>query len=174
VAFRIFLWAVGGRSFPEGVLAAQKGVPNIPREELEKAFLERMERQYGPSVGCSQIDLNLSYWLAFHDWGRMLKESVWARRRDLQRDFWMRYIDSPARMAEFTVFVLERFLSVGQHLGPGVSLEAVLSRDDIRELALRYPPYQDEIAVSYLRELLGKDVIPEPIRVPGNQLPGRG
>jgi len=38
-----------------------------------------------------------------------------------------------------------------------------LPEEDLRNLAMTYPPYQDLLAVSYLRELVGESVIPEPI-----------
>jgi len=41
----------------------------------------------------------------------------------------------------------------------------ILPEEDLRNLARTYPPYQDVLAVSYLRELVGEGVILEPIRM---------
>ncbi len=59
VAFWILLWAVN-RPFPEAAIAAQRGIENVLREELEKAYLDRMETLYGPEKGLKDVDLNLS------------------------------------------------------------------------------------------------------------------
>jgi len=163
VAFRILLWAVN-RPFPEAAIAGQRGIENVPRENLENAYLERMESRYGHAVGLRDVDLNLSYWLAFSDWGVLLEKSVWARDRNLQREFWKRYIDSSQRMADFARFVLAPFVLQLNTGAPTSSLwEHILPEEDLRNLAMTYPPYQDLLAVSYLRELVGESVIPEPI-----------
>jgi hypothetical protein len=164
VAFRILLWAVN-RPFPEAAIATQRGVENVPREELEKAYLERMETRYGPAVGLRDVDLNFSYWLAFSDWGVLLEKSVWATQQDLQRKFWMRYISSPERLADFARFVLAPYALQLQSSAPISALwRNILPEEDMRNLARTYPPYRDLLAVSYLKEILGEDVIPEPIR----------
>lgn len=164
VAFRILLWAVN-RPFPEVLIATQRGVENVPREELERAYLERMETRYGPAVGLGDVDLNFSYWLAFSDWGVLLEKSVWATQRDLQRKFWIRYISSPERLADVARFVLAPY-ALQLHSGAPASAlwRNMLPEEDMRNLAKTYPPYQDLLAVAYLKELLGEDVIPEPIR----------
>ena len=41
----------------------------------------------------------------------------------------------------------------------------ILPEEDLRNLARTYPPYQDLPAISYLTELLGEGVIPEPVRM---------
>lgn len=173
VAFRILLWAVN-RPFLDAAIATQRGVENVPREELEKAYLERMEARYGPAVGLKDVDLNFSYWLAFGDWGALLEMSVWATQRDIQRKFWMRYISSPERLADFARFVLAPY-ALQLHSGAPTSAlwRKILPEEDMRTLARTYPPYQDLLAVSYLRELLGEDVIPEPIRT-GSTKPNSG
>jgi hypothetical protein len=165
VAFRILLWAMN-RPFPEAAIAAQREIENVPRENLEKAYLERMESRYGHAVGLRDVDLNLSYWLAFSDWGVMLEKSVWARDRNLQREFWKRYIDSSQRMADFARFVLASFALQLNTGAPTSSLwKNILPEEDLRNLARTYPPHQDLLAVSYLTEILGEGVIPEPIRM---------
>ena len=165
VAFRILLWAVN-RPFPEAAIAAQREIDNVPRENLEKAYLERMESRYGHAVGLRDVDLNLSYWLAFSDWGVLLEKSVWARDRNLQREFWKRYIDSSQRMADFARFVLAPFALQLNTGAPTSSLwRNILPEEDLRNLARIYPPHQDLLAVSYLTEILGEGVIPEPIRM---------
>jgi hypothetical protein len=165
VAFRILLWAVN-RPFPESAVAAQRGIENVPRENLENAYLERMESRYGDAVGLRDVDLNLSYWLAFSDWGVLLEKSVWARDRQLQRDFWKRYISSPERMASFVRLVLAPFILQLNTGAPTSSRwKHILPEEDLRNLAMIHPPYQDITAIAYLRELLGEDVIPEPVRM---------
>lgn len=165
VAFRVLLWAVN-RPFPDAAIAAQRNIVSVPREELEKVYLDRMETQYGPEKGLKDVDLNFSYWLAFSDWGMMLEKSVWARDRNLQREFWMRYISSSERMASFAQYVLAPFALQLNTGAPTRTLwKHILPEEDLRSLAMTYPPYQDVAAVSYLREFLGESVIPEPIRM---------
>jgi hypothetical protein len=164
VAFRIFGWAVN-RPFPDVAIATQRGIENVPKEELEPAFLERMETQYGPAKGLQDVDLNFSYWLALSDWGIMLEKSVWATNRNLQREFWMRYITSPKRMADFVRFVLAPFaLQLNTGAATTSMWKNILPEEEIRNLARTYPPYQDLTAIAYLRDLLGENVIPEPIQ----------
>lgn len=165
VAFRVLLWAVN-RPFPDAAIAAQRNIGGVPREELEKVYLERMETKYGPEKGLKEVDLNFSYSLAFSDWGIMLEKSVWASDRNLQREFWKRYISSSQRMADFARYVLAPFALQLNTGAPTSSLwKHILPEEDLRNLALTYPPYQDLSAISYLRELLGEGVIPEPIRM---------
>ncbi len=78
----------------------------------------------------------------------------------------MRYISSPQRMADLARFVLAPFalhLHSGAPTGP--HWKNILPEEDLRNLTSAYPPYQDLTAIAYLRELLGEDVIPEPIRM---------
>jgi len=165
VAFRVLLWAVN-RPFPDAAIAAQRNIGSVPTEELEKVYLERMETQYGPEKGLKEVDLNLSYWLAFSDWGILLEKSVWASDRNLQREFWKRYISSPQRMADFARYVLAPFALQLNTGAPTSSLwKYILPEEDLRNLAMTCTPYQDLPALSYLRELLGEGVIPEPIRM---------
>ena len=128
--------------------------------------MDRMETQYGPEKGLKDVDLNFSYWLAFSDWGILLEKSVWARDRNIQQDFWNRYISSPERMASFARYVLAPFaLQLNMGAPTSSHWKHILPEEDLRKLAMTYPPYQDMSAVSYLRELLGESVIPEPIRM---------
>lgn len=164
-AFQILLWAVS-RPMPDTIIATQKGIENVPREELEKAYLDRMETRYGPAVGLKEFDLNFSYWLAFSEWGVMLEKSVLATQRDMQSKFWMRYISSPERMADFAHFVLGPICmesSIGMPSSP--LWRNILSEGDIRDLARKFPPHQDQLAVAYLKELLGDDVVPDPLKM---------
>jgi KAP family P-loop domain len=163
VAHRILSSAVGNRPMPDGPIAASRGIQNVPREHLEKVFLERMTSRYGPNMHPDRIDLNLSHYLAFHDWGVLLDKSVWTTDRDLQHKFWMWYINSPERMAQFTRYALSPFYVGPPQGNPNLSLENILPKDDIRSLVLKFPPYQDVVAISTLRELLGSDVLPEPL-----------
>lgn len=163
VAQRILALGIGNRPMPDGVIATSRGIQNVPREDLEKAFLDRMAATYGPDAHPDRIDLNFSYCLAFHDWGLCLKKSVWADDRDLQHKFWLWYINSPERMARFTRYAVTPFLVAPNHWNPNISLENILPDDDIRSLASKFPPYQDPLALSTLRELLGNDVLPEPL-----------
>lgn len=165
VAFRVLLWAVN-RPFPEAAIAAQRNIENVPREKLEKVYLERMGSRYGPDRGLKDVDLNFSYWLAFSDWGILLEKSVWARDRNIQQDFWKRYISSPERMASFARYVLApSALQLNTGAPTSSQWKHILPEEDLRKLAMSYPPYHDMSAVSYLRELLGENVIPEPIRM---------
>jgi hypothetical protein len=75
----------------------------------------------------------------------------------------MWYINSPERMAQFTRYAVTPFLVAPNHWNPNISLEDILPDDDIRSLVLKFPPYQDPLALSTLRELLGNDVLPEPL-----------
>jgi hypothetical protein len=163
VAFLVWSWAAK-RPSPEDAVALLKGIENAPTEDLEKTYLERMERRYGLAVGSKDVDLNFSYWLAFRDWGMILEKSVWATRRDLQREFWKRYISSPQQMADFARFVIEPFAIQG-NFGPPISQikEYILPEEDLRDRARKYPPYQDPVALSYLQELLGEDFFPKPL-----------
>ncbi len=164
VAFQILRWAVS-RPMPDAVNATQKGIDNVPREELERAYLDRMESRYGPAVGLKEIDLNFSYWLAFSDWGMILEKSFWATQRDMQRTFWMRYISSPMRMADFAHFVLGPiFMQSSSGMPTSLLWKNVLPEEDIRSLTRTFPPYQDQLALSYLKDLLGDDVVPDPIK----------
>jgi hypothetical protein len=163
VAQRIFALAVGNRPMPDGLIAASREIQPVPREELEMAYLERMAGRYGPDTHLDTIDLNFSHCLAFHDWGATLKSSVWASDRNLQHKFWMWYINSPERMAKFTHYAISPFFVTPQRWGPNISLDNILPQDDLRELALHFPPYEDLLALSTLRELLGSDVLPEPL-----------
>lgn len=163
VAQRILALGVGNRPIPDGLVAASRGIKNAPREDLEKSFLDRMANSYGPDAHLDRIDLNFSYCLAFHDWGLTLEKSVWANDRDLQHKFWMWYITSPERMAQFTRYAVTPFLVAPNHWNPNISLDKILPKDDIRSLASRFPPYQDPLALSTLRELLGNEILPEPL-----------
>lgn len=170
VVFRVLLWAVS-RPFPDAAIAAQREIENVPKEQLEQAYLKRMETQYGPEKGIKDVDLNLSYWFAFSEWGIILEKSVWARDRNLQREFWKRYIDSPQRIADFARFVLAPFALQPNTGAPTSSLwKNILPEEELLILARTYPPYQDLSAISYLTEILGEGVIPEPIRM-GSAMP---
>lgn len=165
VAFRILSWA-GKRPMPEAILATQEGIQSVLIEYLEKIYLDRMEKQYGPSVGLKEIDLNFSYWLAFSEWGVMLEKSVWANQKDMQRNFWIRYISSRERMANFVQSVLIPFYMQTNGGIPTMPLwKNVLPEGDIRDLARTFPPYQDQLALSCLKELFGADVVPEPVKM---------
>jgi len=48
-------------------------------------------------------------------------------------------------------------------VAPNISLENILPKEDIRSLVAKFPPYQDLVAISTLREMLGSDVLPEPL-----------
>ncbi|KAA6465278.1 hypothetical protein DYQ86_04860 [Acidobacteria bacterium AB60] len=164
LAHRILTSARGKRPFPDAVIAMQRGVPITPDEVIERAFAKRMEVKYGPGVAVGQVDLNLSYWLAFNDWGIMLKKDVlWNTSRDLQHEFWKRYISSAERMADFARFVVAQFTLNAMRMTGPISIENLLKKEEILELARRFPPYVDEVAVAYIRELLGGDAIPEPV-----------
>lgn len=164
LAQRILASSRGNRPFPDAVIAMERGIPITPWEVVERAFTKRMERKYGPEVAVGQVDLNLSYWLAFNDWGIMLKKDVlWNTSRVLQREFWKRYISSAERMAEFARFVVAPFLLNAMRVTGPVSIENLLAKEEILELARRFPPYKDEMAVAYIRELLGGEAIPEPV-----------
>jgi hypothetical protein len=84
-------------------------------------------------------------------------------RPDLQREFWERYISSAERMASFAHYVIAPFLLNYPRFSPSISIEKILTKDEMRFLAGRFPPFQDQMAVAYIRELLGADAIPEPI-----------
>lgn len=163
VAQKIFRFAQGSRPILDAVTAALRGTPRPSQDVLEVAFLRRMEKRYGPEVAVGQVDLSESYWLAFHDWGVSLEKSVRVARRDLQREFWERYISSPERMASFAHYVIAPWVLNRSLFSPSISIEKVLTKDEIRALAGRFPPYRDQMAVAYIRDLLGADAIPEPV-----------
>jgi hypothetical protein len=163
VAQKIFASGLGSRPIRDAVTAARRGVPRPSEDVLKSAFLRRMEKRYGSDVAVGHVDLNESYWLAFHDWGVSLKNSVWAARPDLQREFWERYISSAGRMAAFARYVIAPFLLNYPNISPSISFENVLTKDEMRTLARKFPPYEDEMAVAYIRDLLGADAILEPV-----------
>ena len=163
VAQRILALGVGNRPMPDGLVAASRGIQNVSREDLEKSFLDRMASTYGPDAHLDRIDLNFSYYLAFHDWGLTLEKSVWATDRNLQHKFWVWYINSPERMAQFTRYAVTPFLVAPNHWNPNISLDNILPKDDLRSLVLKFPPYQDPLALSTLREMLGNEILPEPL-----------
>jgi hypothetical protein len=69
-------------------------------------------------------------------------------------------------MADFARFVLAPFALQLNTGAPTSSLwRNILPEEDLRNLARIYPPHQDLLAVSYLTEILGDGVIPEPIRM---------
>jgi len=164
VAVRIFQWTAVGRTIVENITSAQRGVQPIARENLEAAYLSRMEDRYGPAIGLDRVDLNLSYWQAFGEWGRMLKKSPWARDEEMQWNFWKRYISSPENMSTFVHFALEPLLVYGQNLPQTpYAIDDFLPKEMIRDMARHNPPYDDPMALSCLREILGKDALPEPL-----------
>ena len=148
---------------PDGPIAASRGIQDPPREGIEKIYLDRMSGKYGPDVHPDQIDLNFSHWLAFHDWGALLKESPWATDRDLERKFWSWFVNSRERMAQFVNSTLGPFVLRADHMTPGISFERILPKEEIKNLVLMFPPYQDVMAISILRELLGKEILPDPV-----------
>jgi hypothetical protein len=163
IAQKILASSLGSRPICDAVFAAQGGIPRSSQDVIENAFLRRMENKYGSEVAPVEVDLDESYWLAFHQWGFLLKKRVWATNSDLQRDFWQRYICSRERMARFARYVIAPFLLNDPHFSPSISIENVLTKDEINALARKFPPYQDQMAVAYIRELLGADAIPEPV-----------
>lgn len=163
VAHRILLDSIGNRTFPGQLIADTAGIKRIPREELERSFLERMASRYGAGVAVAQVDLTSSYWLAFHDWGLFLKNSMWASDRELQHKFWSRYLDSAERVGLFANFVLGPFLQMPNRASASISLDNIMPRDEIKALAKGFPPVQEPVAMSILRDIFGEESFPLPL-----------
>ena len=153
-AVRIFHWAIGMRSTTERIRSDVSGVEHIPKEELDNIYMERMESKYSSTGHIDQIDLKLSHWQAFAEWGRMLAAGTVISNNKTQQVFWKRYISSPQRMSEFIQFVLGPFLLWSDSPGPhSYSLDDILQKDDLLELARLYPPSHDATAMSLLKNL---------------------
>jgi hypothetical protein len=162
VALGIFQWASTGRPFPENLTEIEP----VRLEELALAFITHMENYYGPTKDPDHVDLRFSYWQAFAEWGKMLRQKVWAEKRDTQKSFWLRYISSPSRMADFARYVVEPFLIFQQRPGQhSYSIEDVLAKEDVRVLAQEHPPTDDQVAAQYINTILGEPLIPPPLRM---------
>jgi len=160
VASKILVLAVRQRSRGS---SAQLNTQKV----LDDALMGRMETEYGPSARLQSIDLRLSHPFAFSRWGFLLRDKsgtpISAPQNPL-RQFWLRYIDSPEKLAQFSRQILRAYdpNMIGPE-GTTFSTAQIISTEDLASLLERFPPSTaktdlDRESLEFAKEFLSGEV----------------
>jgi len=144
------------------ILTQQEGEEkiDISIDDLYPSFLQRMRARYGRTIDAAATDLSTSDPWAFDFWGRKHSDGmkVDPEDREIQRDFWLRFIgNSRKRLAEaFRAFLMP--MAVYRE-NPDPIVENKIPLADLRRLYDELPnngdlTEQDQKSLDGLRRLL--------------------
>jgi KAP family P-loop domain len=108
----------------------------ITFSELYPSFIERMRKQYGPTVDAATVNLETSDPRAFNLWGALTLDgiSIDPEERKIQRDFWLRRIGTSRKQL---AYVFDHFIMPKDYMyneDPTNFIETKLPVEDLRRL----------------------------------------